>query len=119
MGDMFCFQCEQTVQGKGCTKSGACGKNAVVSGLQDELTGALVGLARVSEGKNVNVKADELVLKSLFATITNVNFDPEKISRLISEVRKLKIEIGVADDMPLGAFWEGDEDTVSLRSIYS
>lgn len=46
---MFCFQCEQTAGGKGCTVAGVCGKNATVSNKQDELTCALVGLARATE----------------------------------------------------------------------
>ena len=47
MSEMFCFQCEQTAGCTGCTgKAGVCGKTADVAGLQDELTGALIGLAR-------------------------------------------------------------------------
>ena len=47
---MFCFQCEQTAGGKGCTKAGVCGKKSDIAGLQDQLTGALVGLARTTDG---------------------------------------------------------------------
>ena len=48
---MFCFQCEQTAGCTGCTrKAGVCGKTAEVAGLQDRLTGALIGLARAAEG---------------------------------------------------------------------
>ena len=48
---MFCFQCEQTAGGKSCMgKVGVCGKKADVAGLQDQLTGALIGLARATDG---------------------------------------------------------------------
>ncbi len=51
---MFCFQCEQTAGCTGCTgKAGVCGKTADVAKLQDELTGALVGLARAASGKEL------------------------------------------------------------------
>lgn len=50
---MFCFQCEQTAGGKGCTKVGVCGKNETVANNQDELTCALVGLARAAEKKRL------------------------------------------------------------------
>ena len=51
MNNMFCFQCEQTAGGKGCVKAGVCGKTPDVANAQDELTGALVGLARAMEGR--------------------------------------------------------------------
>ena len=51
MSEMFCFQCEQTVGGKGCTKVGVCGKQPDVANSQDELTCALIGLARAAAGK--------------------------------------------------------------------
>lgn len=53
---MFCFQCEQAAGGKGCTKIGVCGKSAVVSNSQDELTCALVGLARAANGTGAGKK---------------------------------------------------------------
>ena len=49
MSDMFCFQCEQTAGGKGCTHGGVCGKKPEVARLQDEITAALITLARVGE----------------------------------------------------------------------
>ena len=60
MNKMFCFQCEQTAGGKGCTKSGVCGKNPEVANLQDELTCALVGLARAVAGKQSTKQSDKL-----------------------------------------------------------
>lgn len=76
---MFCFQCEQTAGGKGCIKSGICGKKSDVAEKHDKLTCALIGLARAAEGKTPSKEADELVMKGLFTTVTNVNFDAERI----------------------------------------
>lgn len=116
MSEMFCFQCEQAVGGKGCTKIGVCGKNPTVSALQDELTGALIGLARASGGKSPGKAADELVMQSLFATVTNVNFDPSRFNELIRLVHKEKAALDAADDYPGEALFSGDTDVVSLRS---
>ncbi len=64
MSNMFCFQCEQTAGGKACTMSGVCGKDAVVANGQDDLTCALVGLARAANGTGEpGRQADELMMK--------------------------------------------------------
>jgi hydroxylamine reductase len=114
---MFCFQCEQTAGGKGCTKVGVCGKQPDVANLQDELTGALVGLARAAAGKKTDRRADDLMMQGLFATITNVNFDAARIEELIAAVRSAKETLGGAEDFAPGALWNGDPDLVSLRSL--
>ena len=73
---MFCFQCEQTMRGTGCTGcAGVCGKSAAAADLQDELTSALIGLARVCQTNAPTAQTHRLVLEALFTTITNVNFD--------------------------------------------
>lgn len=113
---MFCFQCEQTVGGKGCTKVGACGKSAVVSNSQDELTCALVGLARAAQGRSAGKRANELMMQSLFATITNVNFDDARIQELKALVTNEKDALGGAEDLDVTLLWQGDADIVSLRS---
>ena len=69
---MFCFQCEQTAGCTGCTKSGVCGKTPDVANLQDKLTGALI---RLAEKNQLTKENDRLIIKSLFTTITNVNFN--------------------------------------------
>ena len=69
---MFCYQCEQTAGGKGCTRVGVCGKQPDVADKHDQLTAALIGLARAAKDKAPGPQTDELVLQSLFATITNV-----------------------------------------------
>lgn len=113
---MFCFQCEQTAGGKGCTKAGVCGKKSEVANSHDKLTCSLINLAIVSRGKSLGKEADALVLQSLFATITNVNFDYNHIkelnSKVLEEIKKLKgIQVFTAESL-----WAGDNDIVSLRS---
>ena len=81
--NMFCFQCEQTANCTGCTKSGVCGKTPEIANLQDKLTGAVIKLAEKNE---MNKRNDGLIIKSLFTTITNVNFNEDTITKLIDEV---------------------------------
>ena len=85
---MFCFQCEQTAGSKGCMgKAGVCGKTSDVAGLQDQLTGALVGLARAADGAAQPIEnVCKLMIKGLFTTITNVNFNEVTIQALIPTV---------------------------------
>jgi hydroxylamine reductase len=84
---MFCYQCEQTAQGKGCTQLGVCGKNPEVAALQDLLIYALKGLSLVAvEGRKRGIydrEIDRFVCKATFSTLTNVNFDPERIVEFI------------------------------------
>lgn len=84
---MFCFQCEQTAKGEGCTTVGVCGKNAEVAALQDLLVYTLRGLSQIAlDAKKVDVytePADVFVCEALFSTLTNVNFDPERIIQYI------------------------------------
>ncbi|HHW23391.1 MAG TPA: hydroxylamine reductase [Clostridiaceae bacterium] len=112
---MFCFQCEQTAGGKACTAAGVCGKNAIVSNMQDDLTCSLVGLARAVKNRH-SKNADVLMIEGLFTTITNVNFDADAIYRLISRIEQEKNALGGADNFPIGSLWSGDPDIVSLRS---
>jgi hydroxylamine reductase len=114
---MFCFQCEQTAGGKGCTRSGVCGKQPEVATKHDELTCALVGLARAAQGKNPGREACELMMQGLFATVTNVNFDGARIEELKNLVHKETEKLGGAADLAAGELWQGDPDLVSLRSI--
>ncbi len=98
---MFCYQCEQTAKGEGCTKIGVCGKQPEVADLQDLLVFALKGLALVAvEGRNVDIVDDEVnvfICKALFSTLTNVNFDEkfflDAIPRTVELRDKLKAKI--------------------------
>lgn len=91
---MFCYQCEQASQGKGCTSFGVCGKSPQVSALQDLLVYTLKGLALYAvEGRKVGVKdtqVDEFAVKALFSTLTNVDFDPERFVILINNCVELR-----------------------------
>ncbi|MDR7868643.1 MAG: hydroxylamine reductase [Sporomusaceae bacterium] len=117
MSEMFCFQCEQTAGGKGCTKVGVCGKKPEVANKQDELTGAMIGLARAAAGKTPGKAADKLMMQGLFATVTNVNFDEKRVDEMIAAVRAEKAKLdAAAQDFPAADLWSGNEDIVSLRS---
>ncbi len=113
---MFCFQCEQTAGGKGCTQSGVCGKKPEVSDKQDLLTGALIGLARAAEGKKTDTATDDLVMLSLFATVTNVSFDVSRLDAMIRQVRAAAAALGKAPEFTPGELFNGNPDVVSLRS---
>ncbi len=113
---MFCFQCEQTAKGTGCTKVGVCGKPPEAANEMDRLTAALVGLARAAEGKATKQNTDELVMQGLFATVTNVNFDKDRIRKYADLVAAEKEKLGGAVDLDVAQLWSGDTDTVSLRS---
>lgn len=91
---MFCYQCEQTAKGEGCTKIGVCGKQPDVAALQDLLVYALRGIALyAAEGRKVGVKdpdADVFMMKGLFSTLTNVNFDINRFLTLIPRAVELR-----------------------------
>jgi len=114
---MFCFQCEQTAGGKGCTRVGVCGKQPDVAGRQDELTAALIELARAAEGKPADPRRDALVMEGLFATVTNVNFDPLSLAEIIGRVRAETKKLGGAAAYDPQALFHGNPDLVSLRSL--
>ena len=126
---MFCFQCEQTAGGKGCTKSGVCGKKPDIAGLQDQLTGALIGLSRATDGNTQPTENTyKLLIKGLFTTITNVNFNETTIKALIDEVHAEKESLvprcsdcgapcGRNDDYDMTKVWDADEDIRSLKSL--
>jgi len=117
MSDMFCFQCEQTAGGKGCTKAGVCGKSAEVANEQDELTCAMIGLARAAAKGGAGKHADELMMQGLFTTITNVSFDKARIAKLVDQIEAEKAKLdSAAQDFAPEMLWTGNEDIVSLRS---
>ena len=84
---MLCNQCEQTVKGNGCTVMGVCGKKPEVAALQDLLLYAIEGLSLYAhEGRKVGVSDHEVntfTCEAIFSTLTNVNFDPERLQTLI------------------------------------
>ena len=120
---MFCFQCEQTASCTGCTgKAGVCGKTADVAKLQDQLTGALVGLARSAEqAPNGNDATWRLLIEGLFATVTNVNFNEktlrDQIDRVHEETSRLASGAAWGQDYDMERLWNAQEDIRSLKSL--
>ncbi len=91
---MFCYQCEQTAKGEGCTKVGVCGKQPDVAALQDLLVHFLAELSYfAAEGRKVGVvqaEADRFTNEGLFSTLTNVDFDPQRFVALIDKTVALR-----------------------------
>lgn len=86
---MFCYQCEQTAKGTGCTVLGVCGKKPEVAALQDLLLYTLMGLSQVAvEGRKAGVTDRDVnvfTVKAAFSTLTNVDFDPDRFLTLIHQ----------------------------------
>ncbi len=91
---MFCYQCEQTAKGEGCTKIGVCGKQPDVAALQDLLIYAMRGLSLYAvEGRKAGVTDSEVNLfscEAVFSTLTNVDFDPDRFVLLINRTVELR-----------------------------
>ena len=124
MSNMFCFQCEQTVGGKGCTVAGACGKSAETSNLQDDLTLALINFALASQGQDITKDDAQLMMEGLFTTITNVSFDDVSLNKLVAKVEAAAAAKRTANKMIVHSvisqgdqLFAGDPDVVSLRSL--
>ena len=121
MKDMFCFQCEQTAGSVGCMgKAGVCGKQASTANLQDDLTGAMIGLAQVAELSKPTDSTTKVMLEGLFTTITNVNFDDEVLQKRIADVHREKALLGATVDFPdykMWDLWDANEDVRSLKSL--
>lgn len=118
--EMFCFQCQQTAHNEKCNgKAGVCGKKSDTAKAQDELIGALIGLAKAAEYGAPTDCTDRLVLKGLFTTITNVNFNTHTVKELTAEVKdeKRRIYKNHVDDYELSRLWEAGEDIRSLKSL--
>ncbi len=95
---MFCYQCEQTAGGKGCTKMGVCGKTPEIAGLQDLLIYQLKGISfyakrLIEKGEQIDKEIVKFVENSLFTTLTNVNFDAEVHVDMLKKSQQIKEEI--------------------------
>jgi hydroxylamine reductase len=95
---MFCYQCEQTSRGAGCTALGVCGKDSTVSALQDLLVYQLEGIAFygnaiLAAGGTLRPEVDYFLLDALFSTLTNVNFDPARFLAYLKESRQVKVAL--------------------------
>lgn len=92
---MFCYQCEQTIGGKGCTKAGNCGKNADIAGLQDLLIYQLKGIGYfgsklIEKGIHIDNEIDKFVMDASFSTLTNTNFDDERFVEYLKKSQEIK-----------------------------
>ena len=125
---MFCYQCEQTAGCTGCMgRIGVCGKPADVARVQDELTGALIELACVVDEDALPESTWQLAIESLFATMTNVNFDADSLYDLLDRVRAEQgravfthhpgSEVPIIADYDMNRIWDADEDVRSLKSL--
>ena len=139
MDKMFCYQCQETAKGTGCTSIGVCGKDAETSGLQDLLLHTEKGVAAYSAVFRKNGKAKELLegkvnrylINSLFITITNANFDDAAILDEIKAGLKLREELKVLatneekkEAEKYGAdlvnwYYESDEDLIKFSENQS
>ena len=116
---MFCYQCQETIKNEGCTKAGACGKKESTANLQDLLIYVLKGVAIcVEQAKEKGISLDKdtssLIEKSLFVTITNSNFDDEKIAEYIRKALAVRDTIKQAAGIEAksglhdSVLWKGD-----------
>ena len=91
---MFCFQCQETLKNVACTHKGVCGKDERVANLEDVLVYVTKGLGVVSKkAGTVEPRVGRFIAKALFTTITNVNFDEDRITDAIIEGLKLRDEL--------------------------
>lgn len=100
---MFCFQCEQTAKGQGCTVVGVCGKQPDTTHIQDKIISSLIELAQNSEPNDETTKT---IIDGLFATITNTNFDNNSLKKMIEH-----------PNFDLQELWHGEDDIRSLKSL--
>jgi len=119
MDTMFCFQCEQTAGGTGCTKRGVCGKDPDTSYALDELTCSLIALARAMRDKGIESEtAVDVIVDGLFTAVTNVNFEEKRIKELTKRVGAEAEKVGAGAGAGPGPeeLFKGEEDQRSLRS---
>lgn len=113
---MFCDQCQETCGNKGCTATGRCGKTAEVSNLQDVLVINLMAVATALE-KRVNITREysRFICRAMTATLTNTNFNPDRIYVLIDEARRYLKMLDAAVPEEEHLFTGDDADVISLR----
>lgn len=117
--NMFCYQCQETAGCTGCTRVGVCGKTADVAAMQDLLVYVTKGLSAVTttlrkEGKGISLQIDHMVTLNLFVTITNANFDRERVETRIRTTLEAKgillAKVGDPSSLPEAALWDGSGD---------
>lgn len=122
---MFCFQCQETARGSGCTMVGVCGKRPEVAAMQDLLVYITKGLASVTtrlrkEGKAIDKKVNHQITVNLFITITNANFDKdaivEKIKETLATKEELLAQVNDREGLPEAALWNGNESEFEAKA---
>ena len=122
---MNCYQCQETMGGKGCRREGVCGKKADVAALQDLLVWTAGGLGALTtqlrkEKKEVPQAANRIFREALYVTMTNTNFDPAAIKDRISEVqsccRELFPQIEKQELLPEASSWNGEADVYAEKA---
>lgn len=137
MANMFCFQCQETAKGTGCTVRGVCGKAPETSRWMDLLLSVVRGVGSIyhsllENGVKDDVKVDDFIIDALFATITNANFDDEALlakvdngiaikKQLLEEAAKLGVKLPAYHEVEWGGEkadyeTEGDKETVLRES---
>lgn len=126
---MFCFQCQEAARNEGCSVAGACGKQPGTSGLMDLLVFNLKGLALLEElagaSRPASQSAGRFIAQSLFLTITNANFDDNRITDQILRALRMKRELRAAlgdgcavgaAALPEAATWDGDAASFAAQA---
>ena len=117
--NMFCYQCQETAGCTGCTRVGVCGKTPDVAAMQDLLVYVAKGLSAITtalrkEGKGVSLQIDHMVTLNLFITITNANFDRERVEARIRTTLDAKgvllAKVSDPSGLPEAALWDGSGD---------
>jgi hydroxylamine reductase len=137
---MFCYQCEETAKGTGCTVKGVCGKEDATAGLQDVLIYLCKGIAARNVAARAigreNKDAGAFIAGALFATLTNTNFDDARLKSLIAQAVAIRDTIPAGADEPDACTWTpksdaeiaakarqvaegavGNDDVTSLRAL--
>ncbi|SHK52210.1 hydroxylamine reductase [Paramaledivibacter caminithermalis] len=125
---MFCWQCEQTAGGKGCTKIGVCSKDPDVAKMQDVLIYLLKGIGfyatkNIEKGNKIPREIGEFFTECVFATLTNVNFDGQRFVKYIKEANKVKKQLkesaGQIENVPKDADFIAPETRGEILNIAS
>lgn len=123
---MFCFQCQETAKGTGCTAVGVCGKKPEVASMQDLLIYVTKGLSFITtelrnDGKTITKETNHLITVNLFTTITNANFNKNAIVERIKKTLELKArlisQLERKEGLPDAVIWSGQEAEFEEKAV--